>query len=164
MEPPFHRNTCCVFDFSFDEWETVDTLFNNLPCLSDHERQTIFYIAGYIQEKENLENATFSSHQNLCDSEFMSLVSRGKLTLPSEELFNFSLLCYAFFKKFETRCKRHLVRIFVVVFESYFFEFQSRHNVVSRLANTFMKGVVRKYNDSLLTASNERKKKKLSHV
>lgn len=160
-----HTNTCCVLELSDEQWETIDTLFNHVSCLNDNERQTIFYIAGYIYKKENMKNTAdqTTAELELSDCEFLSLVSRGKLSFPSEELFNFSLLCYAFFKKFEHRCKTFLVRIFLIIFESYFFEFAFPEKSVSRLANTFMKGLVRKHNDSFAIASNDRKRKKLSH-
>lgn len=162
--PEIHHANCCVSEFSIEEWETLDTLFNDLHRLTECERQTIFYIAGYIHKKEHMTETNCVTDVNGSDdSEFLSLVSRGRLTFPSEELFNFSLLSYVFFKKFENRCKQRIVRIFSVLYECYFFEFLPKDKVISRLGNIFMKGLVRKWNDSLPAASNERKRIKLSN-
>ena len=97
--PEIHQESCCISELSIDEWETLDTLFNVLHSVTECERQTLFYIAGYIHKKENMTEHVTDLNIIGDDSEFLSLVSRGRLAFPSEELFNFSLLSYIFFQK-----------------------------------------------------------------
>ena len=51
-----HNPHCCVSEFTNDECQFLDSV--SVDTLSDTEKQVIFYIAGYIAKKEDIEYDT----------------------------------------------------------------------------------------------------------
>lgn len=51
------------------------------------------------------------------ESEFTTILSRGRLRHPSRWLFRCTQLCYACFLLNETRCSKRMKRLFSIAFE-----------------------------------------------
>jgi hypothetical protein len=157
-----HQNTCCTReDVSSDEAEIIDDLEKLSLEVSVNERSALFYIAGYIAKKENMEAVGGIDSD---DSEFTRLVSRGRLMYPPAYLFDFCLLCYAFYTRCPKSCRRELVRIFGTIRDSYADFTENENRVSCRLANTIMSGHVKKVNDlqGAHSAVDDRKRQKLN--
>ena len=153
---------CYDQEISDDEFEVIDDLHSKLETLSITERNALFYVAGYVCKKENI---FLSDPQNLEESEFTTLVSRGKLAYPSSDIFDFTLTCYAFFESSSPNqtCSKHLSKVFSLLYEAFLFDFSNKNSVIHRLVNTFMKGFVRKVNDlNRKSVSTSRKASKFS--
>ena len=61
----------------------------------------LFYVAGYLQKKFDLPTPTVSmptDSDSASASEFTSLLSRGRLRYPSEDIFQFLRLSYRYFE------------------------------------------------------------------
>ena len=80
---------CCLEELSEEDWDNVATCFQRTSSLSDNEKSTFYYISGYVAKKDNIivEDDLFSESETP-ESEFLHLVSRGKLTQPREDLFD----------------------------------------------------------------------------
>ena len=80
---------CCLEELSEEDWGNVATCFQRTSSLSDNEKSTFYYISGYVAKKDNIivEDDLFSDSETP-ESEFLHLVSRGKLTQPREDLFD----------------------------------------------------------------------------
>ena len=64
--------------------------------LSDDERTTLYFITGYVTFKENLDDVNDLTESVDEASEFTTLVSRGKLKHPTNDLYDMSLSLYIF--------------------------------------------------------------------
>ena len=162
------KSECCNnLDLSPDDMDIFDSLEQlALENVSHDERNTLFYIAGYVAMKEGIRSTEIPPSSEDCetsDCEFTHLLSRGKLTYPPTELFQFSLLCYTFFAKSPRTCKRQLLNVFEQIHDSYA-TFPKNTSVLKRLANTYMNGYVKKFSDlhGYYKAADQRKKQKLS--
>ena len=90
---------CCLEELSEEDWDNVATCFQRTSSLSDNEKSTFYYISGYVAKKDNIivEDDLFSDSETP-ESEFLHLVSRGKLTQPREDLFDLSMYLYCYYK------------------------------------------------------------------
>ena len=92
---------CCEFDIreSEEDLDLIVKAFDEASNLPKHERSILYDIFGYVAFKENMTVPSDVSIPSCrSDSEFTSMVSRRKLTYPSELLFDLSLYFYALFK------------------------------------------------------------------
>ena len=83
--------------------ELVDDCFEETSNLSESERAILYYISGYVAFKENIGKEAIEEGME-DESEFTKLVSRGKLSYSSRDLFDLSQYIYCFFKKRENKC------------------------------------------------------------
>ena len=91
-----HLSVCqCQIDESEID-DLIDSCFNDSSELSSNEKSTLYYISGYVSAKENLSTEGLS--QELPESEFTELVSRGKLMHPPGDLYDLSQYFLAYFK------------------------------------------------------------------
>ena len=86
--------------------ELLDACFEMVSTLSEIEKSTHYYIAGYVASKEKLcvredEDEILKMHP--C-SEFTSLLSRGTLTYPLVELYDLSCVLFCSYKSVNTSC------------------------------------------------------------
>ena len=73
-------------------------------------------------------------------SEFLTNVSRGKLSYPPSDLYDFSLYCYAFFKvKCERKncCSKIFLQAYKLIYESTDYNFENIDSIVRRFSNSF---------------------------
>ena len=68
--------------------------FSESSNLSDEERSALYFISGYVAFKEKL--GVCVPEKLTANSEFLQLVSRGKLSHPPQKLFDLSLLLLLF--------------------------------------------------------------------
>ena len=162
VEGGLHNETCCTQDLTEADWNQIDNSFNLAQTIDENERTTLFYIAGYLTFKENLEprDEPLDIEQSN-EADFTRLVSRGKLKYPSEELFYFTVLCYGFFKNSNILCRRKLARCIFELYDTYF-TFLCDRSFFTRLVNVFFSGLVRTKSDEFsLSQSDARKRKKV---
>ena len=96
----YEKEECCEKRFDDQEFEQMDLCFDSASDLDDHQRAALYYIAGYVAHKEKGLNKDLADKINSNESEFLDLVSRGKLTHPSEDFFDLCLYLYSFYKKY----------------------------------------------------------------
>ncbi len=134
--------------------------------VSRSEKNALFFICEYIAKKEGLPTDSDDividdKAERNSNSEFVSLVSRGKFTIPPTELFAFALFIYAIFKNLKLiTCRKRLARICQIIYDSFLFTFPAAPNVIRRFVNTFFNGFVKERNDSTFL-NNQKKKQKL---
>ena len=110
---------------------------------------SIYYLCGYVSFKMGCFHSE-TCHAGERESEFTSLVSRGKLKHPSEALYAFARCCYFIFKHIIVRhhddnikCANRMIRLFLCLSDVFPHDFGPRVKEVStRLTNTFCKGFV----------------------
>ena len=156
-------DSCCNSDFTSEEVELLDNAVENSEKISLSEKSTLLYICGYIAYKENLSHSSQFSEE---DSEFTRLVSRGKLSFPPTDLFQFSIFAYSFFISLSNPCcANRVTKLLVFLCDSLFFNFPSATKVCRRLSNSFLKGLVVRSADGLHREQQqkaiERRKRKL---
>ena len=87
------RAPCCEQSLTESEWDTIDNIPSLVGHLSIEVKSSLYYIGGYIAYSEGIENDAPPDIQ-IPESEFTSLVSRGRLTHPPEWVFSHhSLMC-----------------------------------------------------------------------
>ncbi len=138
-----------------------------VESITVEEHSALYFICGYITKKENLkatDDILVAGNDNqVVDSEFTTLLSRGQLTYPSGELYTFSLLCYCVFLSLKgVSCRTKLSKIFRIIYDSFIFSFGSTESVIRRLLNTLYNGYVKDVNDSASSEQTMRKKRKLA--
>ena len=143
---------CQKLELTDSDVNLIDELESRALDLTQEEQNSIFYVAGYVSKKEKYssnssdQDADLLAENNNNNSEFLNLVSRGKLTSPPVKLFEYCLLCYAFYKNSPKTCRRQIIYIFEKIHDSYS-DFAVNEGVNRRIANTIMSGYVRSVSD-----------------
>ena len=78
-----------------EDIELVENCYEESSNLNDEERSSLYYISGYVAFKENHGIQVEESETLPRNSEFLQLVSRGKLAHPTPELYDLSLITIA---------------------------------------------------------------------
>ena len=117
--------------------------------ISVKEKSALYYISGYICQKENLETGDAPTI-DLPESEFTQYVSRGKLCHPPRDLYDLSLYLYSFYSSISDRtCLKRILVAFNLIYESSHCEFQNISSILRRYLNTFTKGFVKKETEKI---------------
>ena len=154
--------SCCTDPLTEKELSSIDDAPFKVYSLSDTKRSSLFYVAGYIAKKEgHTSNPNSADDFDFEDKEFFNNLNRGLLTIPSRDLFHFTLSSYVFFKTEFFTCSNRLKKCLTIIHD-HSFNFCNVSSICSRLANTFFSGYVTKVNDSVVNDKNERKRIKLS--
>jgi len=147
----------------------MDNCLTAVESISELETSALFYIAGYVQKKTGEALATALSTS---DSEFTEMLSRGKLSYPSEELFQFILHCYALFNLLPNsqrrfQCRTYVTKLFVYLPSTLPFTLSgySIQPICKTFTNCFFKGItnLEDSGDTVSRSIDERKIRKLSH-
>lgn len=142
------KELCCEKPLGDDELECLDKCFEASSKLSHIERSTLYYICGYVSHKEGLDSTNNISLINEKASEFTSMVSRGKLAHPSDELFDLSQYLFSYYKSVPDKCcAKRLVKAFQEICEVAFLDFEL--SVLQRFANSFSKGFALHSSDTI---------------
>ena len=80
-----------------EDLDLVEMCFSESSNLSNEERSALYFISGYVAFKEIF--GVYVPEKLTADSEFLQLVSQGKLSHPPQELFDLSLNYYSFSKR-----------------------------------------------------------------
>ena len=154
---------CCSSTFEDDELLSMDdALLTTADNLSENEMASLLFICGYVSFKEGLIRDDNEAQTPNEASEFITLVSRDKLTIPPENLVQFSIVCYGYFKIKRTSCVNRMVRVFFELYNASLENFPSAKSICRRLANTFFRGLVNREDDKLQCKKTAHKVKKLS--
>ena len=94
------------------------------------------------------------------ESEFVTMVSRGNLGYPAEELFDLSLYLYSYYKsKVDRSCVNKILVAFKKILEFTQYEIANSNSVLRRFANSFSKAFASKITDSVKTKDTKATKK-----
>lgn len=170
-KPAHEFSGCCTEDFADEELEVLDNTGSNMDNITEEENATLYFIAGYIAKKTG-DSGERPLVQSVPESEFVELVSRGRLTFPSSDLFLFSRLSYIAFSRLSAlpkfpSCASRVRRLFLLLLESADYNLADGPTVCRKLTNTFFKGICQLRNTQLIpiapnAASTERRKRKLT--
>ena len=125
--------SCCQELQSCDEdLDLVESAFAQSSNLNDDERSTLYYISGYVAFKENIGIRVTEKINK--DSEFLLLVSRGKLSHPPPDLLDLSLYYYSFFKLKDMKCcNKVFLQAFQMIYDYTDYEFENIRSINRRL-------------------------------
>ena len=85
--------------------ELVDNSFSLASNITEMELASLYYISGYVTYKGNLEKDLDKSSSELpTESEFTTMLSRGKLKYPPDDIYDLSKYLYTFFKASKPKC------------------------------------------------------------
>ena len=104
------------------------------------ERLSLIHIAGYVAFKEKSSSTTLDKTAIApeFDSEFTRMVSRGKLSYPSECLYHLTLYLYAYYKSVQDKRRiNKLLTAFGKIYEYTSYHIDNYSSVLRRLANCF---------------------------
>ena len=136
-------------DITDSELDMIDACFQDATDLTVIERSSLYYIAGYMTCKEKIDVDT-ANVEYAEESEFTTMVSRGKLCHPSEELFDLSLSLYTYYKSLEDKsCSTRLLRAFERILEFTSYSIPAHNSVLRRFANCFGKAFSKKASQQL---------------
>ena len=101
-----HKEDCCLKSLSEEELTILDMSVDDSYDLNETEKASLFYIA----KKEGIDQLGSEKQCALKQSEFLKLLSRGKLKFPSEELYNLSVALFCYFRAVPDKSSRtHLL-------------------------------------------------------
>lgn len=127
--------------------------------LSETEKASLFYISGYVAFKEGILPESEDNVEMLKESEFTTMLSRGKLRLPPKKLYHLCSCLFSYFKSVsDTSCTTRLLIAFEQIFETTFCEFQNKRSILRRFANTFQKGYVKSKSDEIIREKKQKQK------
>ncbi|XP_065675279.1 uncharacterized protein LOC136091536 [Hydra vulgaris] len=145
------HSDCCTMDLMEEDIIYLDECLMNADneSINDQENAALFYMAGYVQYKIDLQCVVDTTTLQSACSEFTDYVSHGKLRYPGDSLFQFICFCYLLFNSFPKSEKRFQC----VVYLKKLFLFHSTlpfdlktdsidiTKVISIITNCFLKGV-----------------------
>lgn len=135
---------CCKQGLSEADLSSLDNCFENTSTISMNEKSALYYICGYICQKENLQGSS-TPVLDLPESEFTKLISRGKLCHPPLDLYDLAMYLYVYYSSISERtCLKKILLAFNYIYESSHCEFENISSILRRFANTFTKGFVTK--------------------
>ena len=151
IDSKLERSNISVCQCQIDEIEIddlIDSCFNDSSELSSNEKSTLYYISGYVSAKENLSSEGLS--QELPESEFTELVSRGKLMHPPGDLYDLSQYFLAYFKKSNRKCcTKGFIKAFQMIYSMTGYDFPVIQSMIRRFVNCFFKAYVTKENEKI---------------
>jgi hypothetical protein len=160
---------CCTVSVEEEELEALDASVLESDAASESEEAALYYVCGYVAASTG---EGIQSPIELCNnSEFVVLVSRGKLSHPKLELFQFARMAYCAFHKFRHisehhNCSNRCAKLFEILLAGLPIEIKYPRKVCRILANVFHKGFINKEEATLKISSPpmalcERKQRKL---
>jgi len=159
------RKSCCDSDLTIEELALVDQSVTIENSEDSFEMAALYYVCGYISFKEGVlvERESTVSYP---EAEFFDLVDRGKLSRPQISFVHFAHSCFHIFENVESNlCCNRLCRLFACLGTSFPVDFEGHlPKVCRRLANVFLKGFVKRYQNEQqdCSAPEARKRQKLS--
>ena len=153
------KQLCCQRSLNDNELDSLDSCFDSATNLSVSERSALFYISGYVTFKEKLASSEIA--EKTADSEFLEMVSRGRLSYPSADLFELAQYLYCYYKTVDDRhCRSVLLKGFVEILKICESNFPNEISVLKRFVNTFSKGLVCQQTDKIRNDKGQQRKVK----
>ena len=148
-----------------DEIFMLDEAFSLRSTLSDTEEGSLFYISGYVAFKEGVALADdIQSSYQFKNSEFLLLLSRGKLSYPPPELFELCCVLFSYYKNVEKTCINHLLIGFNEIYESCQLNYESNNTMLRRFLNCFSKAFSNDESNKLkVNSKNDVKRRRVSY-
>ena len=155
-------NECCTLPLSDNELDAIADCFEN-HSISETERSTLYYIAGYVSRKGGFVDNK-ESMEPLSDKgcEFTVQLSRGGLVHPSKDMFDLAQCLYSYYEKVCNKsCTKRLLVAFRLLQET--IQCSYSDSVLRRFVNTFSKGFAKKRTEEIQSSKqkNTIKRKRL---
>ena len=146
------ESNCCSTPLSEEELESLNDGFQSTNNVTEIDRSTVYYVAGYISHKENLDKDMDSSTvPTVPASEFTTELSRGKLSHPPSYLYDLGLYLLTYYKTLNDKnCLKKIMLAFNQIYVSTHFDIPNACSVLRRFANTFSKAFVKKESDKIV--------------
>lgn len=171
-KPVHEQSDCCTSDLTDEELEVLDSELQVPSNFTDEEDSALFFISGFVAKSTDPNATAVLPSDPLPESEFTELLTRGRLTFPSSQMYTFTRLCYGAFTKLSNlqniaKCSSRTRKLFTLLLHSLPFDFAEQDKVCRKLCNTFFKGLVNQRNTALIprapaSAASERKMRKLT--
>ena len=132
----------CKKDLSEEVWEYIVSCIQKTSMLTDIEMSILYYISGYVAKKDNIivEDDIHTERENPV-SAFLSVVSRGKLHHPREDLFDLSMYLFCHYKCVDKTCIKRLLKGFTEIYNLTGFNVEGKQTkILQRFANCFSNG------------------------
>lgn len=140
------KQLCCQRSLNDQELDSLDSCFDSATNLSVIERSALFYISGYVTFKEKIAASEFA--ESTADSEFLEMVSRGRLSHPSTDLFELAQYLYCYYKTVDDKhCRSIILKAFAEILKMCEFTFANEMSILKRFVNSFSKGLVTQQTD-----------------
>ena len=81
--------------------------------------------------------------------EFTTLLSRGNLTYPPQELFELSCVFYCYYQNVDKSCVTHLLHAFNEIYESSQVEYPQGNKILRRFVNCFSTALSKQESDKI---------------
>ena len=143
---------CCTYIIfeNDDDMDILDDCFEESSNLSLKEKSMLYYISGYVAQKEDLYGPDTPDEIHLLESEFTVELSRGKLRIPPTELYELSQYCYAFFKARSSKCcTKIFLEAFEIIHNFTLFDLPDSDRINRRFLNCFFKAFVKDGNEKI---------------
>ena len=119
----------------------LDQAFPLRSLLSETEESTFYYISGYFAFKENIAAIELVDTKKAFQA-LNLLLSRGKFSHSSLEIFQLSCAVYYCYKKVDKSCVNHLLQAFHEIYESSQLQDLDQKKILKRFVNCFSKTYV----------------------
>lgn len=136
------ERSCCSQPLTEDELDALNESFDTTNKLNEIDRSTVYYVAGYISHKENLNESMDDNciPADCPDSEFTTQLSRGKLSHPPCNLYDLGLYLLVYYKSVHDKmCLKRILVAFNEIYAASHLEIPNITSVLKRFANTFTK-------------------------
>ena len=151
-------NTTCFkleMDTSVEDMELLDSCFSEAFTLNLTEKSSLYIISGYVARNDEIPSQNDSVH--LTESEFTSLLSRGKLTHPPDQLYDLSLYLYSFFKlKKDKCCTKIFLNCSRKIYHFPNYDFPNIDSILRRFTNCFFKAMPKQESDNIRIEQDKR--------
>ena len=154
----------------------IENAYDKLDGIEKFQLSAIFYVSGFLASKYSQLQSTSGGFGEECD--FTDLISRGKLSYPTQELFDFFKVCFVVFEEIKNELSNgsfqkprdYLITLFEEINNALFFvdpfglscsQFKSLYR---RIANVFLKGYVTKQTDDIALQKKESTSAKLKKL
>ena len=78
-------------------FEMIENAYDKLDGIEKFQLSAIFYVSGFLASKYSQLQSTSGGFGEECD--FTDFISRGKLSYPTQELFDFFKVCFVVFEE-----------------------------------------------------------------
>ena len=157
---------CCTDDLWDNDYflDLVERAFHEASNLSGNEKSYLYYVSGYVAKKQDMRCVDDDEYDVslIPESEFTTMLPRGKLRLPPIDLYNLSQYFYACLKLFPRRCcTKLLLQGLEMIQQLSGHDFPDQKRINRRFLNTFLKTYTQRVNDGIKPNKDKRNTKRL---
>ena len=156
------RRNCCAMDksMSANDLFILDECSEDTSILTCIEKSTLHYLSGYITKKQRMPSSVESADA-IPESEFIQLVSRGKLSHAPGDLYDLSQYFFCYFKAEKQKCCNSVfLHALKLIYASSGYSFSNIEQIIRRFVNCFFKAFAKDATNKLKGENDKRRTKK----